>query len=230
MSDNSNKTEPLKVVLGCKYIRPEGHEFVTEWGYSVYPEGGFPDERDEKNLFKSGDLVKVFNTISEGEVLWEGKIKLNRDSNRHTSITGFESQAIDAFRVKGIQEDTDPLLWLDMFLTELPAVLKKDGRTIHGSLEACAETGTEGIIWAVSEFGKSSYDGLHALEDSDELTVYSSVPDGEVDWEGEVQFHEPDGPTDLCYNKVKRLPLHMDEKRWYDMCIDRRPAIITPAP
>lgn len=43
---------------------------------------------------------------------------------------------------------------------------------VNAHLEAYFETGTEGIIWSMCT-DNEGYDGLHCLQDGDELTVYT---------------------------------------------------------
>jgi hypothetical protein len=58
--------------------------------------------------------------------------------------------------------------------------------TVDGRLEPFYETGTEGVIWAVYEDGKSGYEGLHLMEDGDHLTVWND--EGVVIFQGKIDL------------------------------------------
>ena len=151
---------------------------ATDWGYSKYegmPSSVLKEARDNKRLapkylpnetreFQSGDLVTIFKSVSKGDVLWQGTIAFDRSDYHH-----------------GYQKNMSSTNWSSMFFDRIPARLVRDGKEIFGALEPFAETGSEGVIWAVSEYGKSGYEGLNFLEDGDELTVYSDVQDGEIE-------------------------------------------------
>jgi len=65
-----------------------------------------------------------------------------------------------------------------------------------------SETGTEGGYWAFQDeqfiepptkdmpSGRWSYDGLHLLEDGDQLTIYSKGSPRLVEWSGIIQLHQ----------------------------------------
>ena len=186
-----------------------------DWGYQTYDDilsRARKKKRHEeiKQPFKSGDLVKVFKTVSEGDVAWEGVIALNRKNYHH----GLQ---------KGLKKET----WVNMFYNQLPARLERNGVVMFGALDPFSETGTEGVIWALDEFGKNGYDALNILQDGDKLTVYKNVRDGEVEWEGAIDV----GPVDvkkLKWHEVVRDTNHMDTQKWLELSFQRRPVVVTP--
>lgn len=161
--------------------------------------------------FKSGDLVKVFKTVSEGDVRWEGTVSLNRKRYHH-----------------GIQKGMRTETWAGMFNQQLPARMERDGKVIFGALEPFCETGTEGVIWSISEYGKNGYDGLNVLKDGDKLTVYKNVRNGEIEWEGRADFGDY-APKKLHHHEVMRETNHMDTGVWLGLSFQRRPVVVTPA-
>jgi hypothetical protein len=164
--------------------------------------------------FIKGDLVKVFKTVTDGDVLWSGKIKLDRTDYHH-----------------GLQSGLEKSKWAAMFFDSLPAKLtKKDGSVVFGSLDPFCETGTEGVIWSLQEYGKSGYAGLHCLEDGEHLSVYSEVRDGKVEWQGRLDFGPEKVKKIENWAEVLRETKHMDTKQWLQMSFDKRPIVLTPAP
>lgn len=159
---------------------------------------------------QSGDLVKIFKTVSDGDVLWAGTIDYDRKEYHH-----------------GLQKKLDRKIWANMFYDQLPARLERDGKIMFGALEPFCETGTEGVIWALSEYGKSGYDGLVAVKDADKLTVYSTVRDGDVEWEGKLDF-APEKVSKVGWTEIMRKTKHMDTQKWLAMSWQRRPVIVTP--
>ncbi len=165
-----------------------------------------------KTLFKNGDLVKIFRTVSDGDVLWKGTVDYGHANNP-----------------RDIQKNLSAAQWVHMFYDSLPARLevKSTGKVIYGALYPFSETGTEGTLWSVHEYGKTGYDGLNILKNGDKLTVYSVVRDGDIEWEGPVQFDDPN-PSKVGWTEVMRRAKHMDTEKWLDLFYQNRPAVITP--
>ncbi len=187
-----------------------------DWGYQNFVDVfKRPQSREElentQKPFKSGDLVKVFKTVSAGDVRWEGTVSLNHKRYHH-----------------GIQKGMKTETWVGMFNQQLPARMERDGKVIFGALEPFCETGTEGVIWSISEYGKSGYDGLNVLKDGDRLTVYKNVRDGEIEWEGRADFSDY-APKRLQNHEVMRETKHMDTGVWLGLSFQRRPVVVTPA-
>jgi|GEM_PF-5990356 len=78
-------------------------------------------------------------------------------------------------RIDGLRADAE------RHLAALPETV------VHGTLHDYFETGTEGVMWAVYEDGKTGYDGLHVLDAGHHLRVTDET--GAVRFEG---FIEPD--------------------------------------
>lgn len=187
-----------------------------DWGYQTYVDifaraKARKRYEDIQQPFKSGDLVKVFKTVSEGDVQWDGVVSLNLRRYRH-----------------GIQKGMRTEKWVGMFNQQLPARMERGGKVIFGALEPFCETGTEGVIWSISEYGKSGYDGLNVLKDGDKLTVYKNVRNGDVEWQGRADFGDY-GPKKLQVHEVMRETKHMDTGIWLGLSFQRRPVVVTPA-
>jgi hypothetical protein len=202
--------------LGVSFSRA-----ATDWAYRPYEQMRAnmtfsqiqrrQHQRTQPAALQSGDLVRVFRTVKDGDVCWNGVIKLD-----HTHY------------FRGTQANENEEEWEGMFFDQMPAKLvRKDGKVVYGALEPFCETGTEGIVWSVHEYGVPSYPGLHCLEDGDELTVYSTVRDGDVEWEGVVDFG-PQKVTKIDWTEILREAKHMDTKDWLQMCWQNRPVVITP--
>jgi len=120
-----------------------------------------------------------------------------------------------------------------MFTLGLPCTVQTaQGVAIYGALSPFKEAGTEGVIWAVREYGKSSYDALHCLEDGDSITVYTRVRTGEIDWSGTVQFSSPhatakrlDDSTGM-HTHIARDALHMCSPDWLKLSHQKRSCLL----
>lgn len=160
---------------------------------------------------KSGDLVRVFKTVTDGPVAWQGEIDLDRSGYHH-----------------GIQRSFKAQDWADMFHKQLPARLERnDGRVVFGSLEPFSETGTEGTIWCVHEYGKTGYDGLNSVDNGAKLTVYTHATAGQIEWEGLMNFG-PEQVEKVGSSEVMRQTNHLPTTEWLNMTWQNRPVIITP--
>jgi hypothetical protein len=210
-----DKKEADKMNKEIAHLGFQTYRAGYDWGYKAYPENYSTTDTDKVHpvkaqKLKSGDLVKVFKTISDGDVLWKGKVDFDRSDYHH-----------------GYQKNMSQKVWSRMFFDQLPAKLIRDGKTVHGSLEPFLETGTEGVIWSVQEYGKNGYDGLHCLQDGDSLEIFSTVKDGEVEWEGEVKFSGKK-ISEIDHTEVVRSTKHIDTEKWLYMSWDNRPAVIQP--
>lgn len=181
--------------------------------YRAAYDWGFTEEgTKDVTLFKSGDLVRVFKSVSEGTVAWQGTVDFSYKKYHH-----------------GLQKRLAPEKWASMFYQKLPARLeRKDGSVIFGSLEPFSETGTEGTVWCLHEYGKAGYDGLNYLEKGDRLIVYSKVRNGEIDWEGPVDFG-PEQVKKIGWSEVMRETNHMKTEDWLQWSWQKRPVLVIPA-
>lgn len=210
------KAEMDKMNAQIKAMGFRTYRAAYDWGYQTYADIFSRAQQKKHNEeikqpFKSGDLVKVFKTISDGSVRWEGTVNYNRKKYHH-----------------GLQKHMKPQAWADMFYNQLPARLERDGVVKFGALEPFSETGTEGAIWSFCEYGKNGYDALVCLKDGDKLSVYKNVREGEVEWEGAIDV----GPTDvkkLKWHEVMRDTNHMDTQKWLELSFQRRPIVVIPS-
>ena len=182
-------------------------------------------EREEiLDKIEDGSLITVFNTISKGDIFWQGTVDLEY-KNRHRPFPmnpQYGQQEIFGMWVRGLQANLDPETWAAMFFLDLPATLERDGKLYHGSLDPFFETGTEGVIWSLSEYAeKCGYDTLHCLQNGDRLTVYSSVSDGDIDLKTRLTFK--DAAED---KRQKREPNEIPFEKWQQLFYQNRPVLI----
>ncbi len=182
-----------------------------DWGMDRYEDTKKAAHDSSPSVrMQCGDLVKIFRTVSEGDVLWQGTIAFD-----HSVLYNH-----------GIQKDTPAEMWGEMFSRALPARLEReDGVVLFGCLEPFCETGTEGIIWSLHEYGKAGYDGLNCLSPGDRLTVYSSVRDGDIEWEGRMSFGR-EGVVKTRRAEILRPVHHMTNEAWLDLNFQSRPIIL----
>jgi len=192
-----------------------------------------PAKKESEDL-KDGMLLTVFNTISKGDVAWSGVVNLEHKSRYRSYPMNpqYGQQEVFGMWVHGLQDGMDAKEWASMFFNNMPATLERDGKKIHGTLEPFFETGTEGVIWSLSEFGKSGYDGLNCLKKGDKLTVYSKVTDGDIAWQSDLSFETVKdglkgvkmmGKDTFLGEKVDRLPKGISRPKWRDMFFKRQP-------
>ena len=106
-----------------------------------------------------------------------------------------------------------------------------------GLLDPYFETGTEGVVWAVTLPGMLGYDQLLCLEGGDELLVYDEL--GSVAWQGIVSLeyerrYRP-YPTNPEFGQqeafgawVHGFQEDVDPETWARWFFDRRPAVVRP--
>ncbi len=211
----NNKNKVGLGLLCMAYIRnagtsdPKGHNYDVgyDWGLQDYNDisKSLKDTTEEgftpapTILLPDRSIISVFNTVSSGETLWNGKVQLEYERGRQPYPLNpqYGQQAVFGYWVHGFEKTLQPEAWGSMFFSHLPAKLERDGVIKYGALEPFFETGTEGIIWSVMDYSKTGYDALNPIKSGDNLTVYSSVQDGEVFWSGPVDFE--DKPTFGAY-------------------------------
>ena len=91
---------------------------------------------------------------------------------------------------------------------------------LKGVLHFWSETGTEGGRWAFQNekfispptsdwpHEKWSYDGLHVLEDNDELTIYLKEDPNKIVWSGKIELIQ----HPLFTESVRGMWIHTDQK------------------
>lgn len=215
------QAEADKITLQLRCVGMRTCRVAYDWGFKSFehiqpgskpkvPDDAPHDPNRNMAALKSGDLVRIFKSVTDGDVHWEGTVNYSRRKYHH-----------------GLQKRMNPQAWVDMFYAGLPARVQRGDRILYGALDAFAETGTEGPIWSLQEYGKRGYDGLVVLENGDRLTAFRNVRDGEVEWEGPVDFG-PEGVVKLEYHEVVRESRHMDTESWLQLYWERRPVALTP--
>ena len=219
----------------------------NEWGYKTWDElRGERDDVIHKNAegvitprqIEDGSYIRIFNTIAAGDVLWKGELSLefNRRQRSSSFNPEYSQQEIFGMWVHGLQATLDPDEWAIMFFQGLPAILTRDNKEIHGALEPFFETGTEGVIWSLAEYGKSGFDGLYILKNGDDLCVYDNVTDGSVDWEGEIRLASYESPYrfytdagDQLGDRLVRFPHNPGFREMRDFFHQRLPFALQPS-
>lgn len=173
----------------------------------------FRKQRAPRTLFQSGDLVRVFKTVSDGDVAWQGKISFDRKQYHH-----------------GYQRSIPHAKWEHMFKSGMTCKVERpQGQVLYGALDAWAVSSRkDSYMWILREFGKSAQaDGIHTLADGDRMTVYSAVRDGEVEWEGRLNFNVV-AKGRIGAVDVVRTAKHMNPRMWLQLCHEKRPVIVMP--
>lgn len=100
-----------------------------------------------------------------------------------------------------------------------------------GGLHAFCETGTEGIIWSVNQYGKYGYAALTPLQKGDVLTVFKNVTDGKVVWHDKLVFgNEPvvwGGQGGIKYPPAPRT--FRSPQLWCHYALFRYPVAVMPS-
>lgn len=178
--NEQNRDKTMRFITGTldlyREINPnDPHQFPETTGYGItpYPSGNIRDRVAEKpHQLKSGDLVTVFSSVTKGDIHWEGEIDMEALPDS----------------VRGVQKNIDPKMWGSMFFDGMPAQIRRGDKIYQGGLDPFCETGTEGIIWSIHEFGKFGYEGLIPLRKGDVLTVFKNVTEGKVEFFDKIIF------------------------------------------
>jgi len=108
---------------------------------------------------------------------------------------------------------------------------------LRGILHLYSETGTEGGYWAfqdsryISPDGKHwSYDGLHPLNDGDQLKIFSPDNPTEVVWSGTIRLHQYPVFTEDAFGLwIHADQAGIDRQTWARWFFKNYPAELTPA-
>lgn len=137
-------------------------------------------ERTKRQL-RNGDNLTIFNTIADGDIFWEGKLKTS-------APTGNSFDALSAY--KSFETLLEDRVFARMCQQALPATLEKtDGRIIHGNMYAYSEQGTASAPH-LYDFSDQGYASLNEFEDGDILRVFSRVTDGQILWRGAMDIDD----------------------------------------
>ena len=81
---------------------------------------------DSLTAVEDGDYLFVEN--GNHDIEWEGNVALRKDTNLEPfpfNDKGYSWQRVNNCTVHGLQEDIDPNVWFEWFVTNRPAVLIK---------------------------------------------------------------------------------------------------------
>ena len=132
------------------------------------------DFEQSKMVLQNRDRMTVFNTINDGDVFWEGRLKADDIAQNFPAYKNFSTLLEDRVFMRLCHQD-------------LPATLEKtDGRIIHGVMHAFMEQGS-GSSPYLYDFADKGYGSLNQFEDGDLLRVFSRVTDGQILWRGPLK-------------------------------------------
>ncbi|MCD8498363.1 MAG: hypothetical protein LRZ85_10065 [Alphaproteobacteria bacterium] len=120
---------------------------------------------------RSGDRIKVFNSIAAGNALWKGTLRfLKKEPSTGANPMGMPK-----------------VQWEAMFNARLPVRLtRENGEIVEGMLNKWNDwDGPD--TYDIFDFKNNSYQSLHNFKDGDVMEIFSGVTDGNVVWEGEVK-------------------------------------------
>lgn len=222
--------------IGVKFLKENEARasYAWDWGFWPYRDAlniesverhpvlarMFPAPQKYRHVKKperlrTGDHLTIFKTIGAGHVRWQGTIDL--------VFTEF----CDIQRGFSEQE------WVALFLANLPAKLERSGSHKQGYLFEWVETGMEAPAWAIHEFSNRGIQGLDVVENGDTLTIYDDVHDGEIEWQGTLEF----GADELLSVRLEefdkeehifRKVYHMDLEAWLGFTMEHRPVLVAP--
>lgn len=78
--------------------------------------------------------------------------------------------------------------------------IRNNMTTIKGKLDPFFETGTEGVMWAVTDEDNDGYESLHILRSGDHLAIYDTDDCTNLVWYGNIDFEYERNNRPLPYN------------------------------
>lgn len=113
---------------------------------------------------------------------------------------------------------------------KIPAERKRE---ISGFLVPYFQTGTDRILWSISNLANSNSQEIHCLKDNDYLTVYESC--GAIRWQGRIHFEykRNDSPRRGFWTRqvvmgyvVHGCQSNCDPEQWAEMFFSKLPATV----
>lgn len=171
------------------------------------------DFETSKKQLRHNDRLTIFNTIADGDVFWEGKLKSNDLHGAFPAYTKFET----------LLEDR---VFMRMCHQSMPATLEKpDGRIIHGNMHAFNAGQGGGTSPYLYDFADNGYGSLNPFQDGDILRVFSRVTDGQVLWRGNIDADNQPHTTGRKISTIRLGQKHAETKHdEYKQSIRRPPA------
>ncbi|MDP2207096.1 MAG: hypothetical protein Q8K65_12415 [Alphaproteobacteria bacterium] len=116
----SRETPKSRVLKGRLEIFSEQGSEGSHWSFYEDGKTGY----DGLHALEKGDVLRIFNDAARTELLWQGEVDFDHNSEKqHRPLIG-EVQWLDKVgTVHGLQKGVDKDVWADMFLAEKPAVL-----------------------------------------------------------------------------------------------------------
>lgn len=109
-----------RVLKGRLEIFSEQGSEGAHWSFYEDGKTGY----DGLHVLEKGDVLRVFNDAARRELLWQGTVDFDHDSEKQPRPLIGEVQWLDKVgTVHGLQKGIDKNDWADMFLAEKPAVL-----------------------------------------------------------------------------------------------------------
>lgn len=157
----------------------EGYYDYVLRPYPIFPDKPLADITDPvKEIIipkavslQEGDLLRVFNTISDGEYLWSRRLML-----ASSPVNGHLKH----------DKTIAPALWQTMFNLNLPSV-HCYGPQISGRLDFYVATGEAYNTFL--RYNRDGYEAMVRVEDGVDLTIFKKVTDGHVMYDDRLGFN-----------------------------------------
>jgi hypothetical protein len=116
----SRETPKSRVLKGRLEIFSEQGSEGSHWSFYEDGKTGY----DGLHALEKGDVLRIFNDAARSELLWQGEIDFDHNSEKqHRPLIGAVQWLDKVGTVHGLQKGVDKDVWADMFLAEKPAVL-----------------------------------------------------------------------------------------------------------